>query len=382
MEQNYSKEKALLERFSQGMTTAEENLQISQAFNEFAKQSEQQFEEQDLAQVGHQIWMQLPLQQQLSSSTSRKLWLKIATVAAVLVLIFSGLYFYVKNTGFDQEKNVLMKNDVRPGCIGATLTLGDGQEIKLADQQIGKLAQTGGVQISKLANGQLLYEIQDQNNQENQMNTLSTARGEVYQLRLPDGSRVWINSASSISYNTNLNNQQRGGQRIVRLSGEAYFEIAKDKKHPFVVKTTGQQVEVLGTHFNISAYPSDKFTHTTLLEGVVKVSNASESRLLKPNQQAELAGSGLKITDINAAYEVGWKDGVFVFNYEPLEAVMTKISRWYDLKIVYVDSSIKEELFFGTVSKFEQLSKALNMLARTEVVRFEVEGKTVRVFKK
>jgi transmembrane sensor len=271
---------------------------------------------------------------------------------------------------------------VRPGSVGATLTLGDGQEIKLADQQIGKLAQTGGVQISKLANGQLLYEIQDQNNQENQINTLSTARGEVYQLRLPDGSRVWINSASSISYNTNLNNQQRGGQRIVRLSGEAYFEIAKDKKHPFVVKTTGQQVEVLGTHFNISAYPSDKFTHTTLVEGVVKVSNASESRLLKPNQQAELAGSGLKVTDINAAYEVGWKDGVFVFNYEPLEAVMTKISRWYDLKIVYVDSSVKEELFFGTVSKFEQLSKALNMLARTEVVRFEVEGKTVRVFKK
>lgn len=380
MEQNYSKEKDLLERFKEGKTTAEENLQIAQAFNEFAKQAEQQFEEQDMAKIGNQIWMRLPVQQ--LPSVTKRLWFRIAATAAVFVLIFSGLYFYIEYKGLDKERNVVLENDVKPGRTGATLTLGNGQKIKLADQQNGKLAQTGGVQISKLANGQLLYEIKDQSNPENQMNTLSTARGEVYQLRLPDGSRVWINSASSITYPTMLNNQQAGGQRIVRLSGEAYFEIAKDKKHPFIVMTSGQQVQVLGTHFNISAYLSDKFTRTTLLEGAVKVSSSSGSSLLRPNQQAELSGSALKVTDINAAYEVGWKDGVFVFNYEPLEAVMTKISRWYDLNVVYVDPSVKDELFFGTVSKFEQLSKALNMLARTEVVRFEVDGKTVRVFKR
>lgn len=380
MEQNYSKEKELLERFREGKTTAEENLQIAQAFNNFARQAEQQFDEQDMAQIGHQIWMQLPAQQ--LPSTTKRLWFRIAATAAVFILIFSGLYFYVEHKSFAKEQNVMLENDVKPGGIGATLTLGNGQKIRLADQQNGKLAQTGGVQISKLANGQLLYEIKDQNHQENQMNTLSTARGEVYQLRLPDGSRVWINSASSITYPTILNNRQAGGQRIVRLSGEAYFEIAKDKKHPFIVKTSGQQVEVLGTHFNISAYPSDNFTHTTLLEGAVKVSSTSGSSLLRPNQQAELLGSALKVTDINAAYEVGWKDGVFVFNYEPLEAVMAKISRWYDLNVVYIDPSVKDELFFGTVSKFEQLSTALNMLARTEVVRFEVDGKTVRVFKR
>ena len=184
---------------------------------------------------------------------------------------------------------------------------------------------------------------------------------------MPDGSRVWLNADSKLTFSTNI---IANGTLRVNLEGEAYFEVAKDKQHPFV-QSKGQEIEVLGTHFNVTAYPDDLYTNTTLLEGKVEVSTPQGNQtILSPGQQAINQNGSLRTQRVNAQEAVAWKNGEFIFNDEPLESIMLKIAIWYNVENEFRDSNLKKKTFGGSISKFKDVSDVLRMLALTKDVDY------------
>ncbi|MBE9601366.1 FecR family protein [Pedobacter sp. MC2016-24] len=312
-----------------------------------------------------------------------KLWPRFAVAAAVTVIAF-GTWFYTNQ--IDSIRNIsasgqIIANDIAPGGIGATLTLANGEKVRLTDADNGELARQAGVTVTKSASGEIIYEITSAakvENQEGAINTLSTARGETYKLRLPDGSRVWLNAASSITYSANL---LQLGKRKVTLQGEGYFEISKNKAHPFVVESKGQQVEVLGTHFNIKAYGDEPAMATTLLEGSVMVSQASKKVILKPGQQALNKDNVFAVAAVDIDEAVAWKNGLFMFKGEKISDIMKKVQRWYDVDIVYNDGNVGALKFSGTISRYDHVSKLLDILETTGLVHFKIEGRRIIVMK-
>ena len=303
------------------------------------------------------------------------LWPRFVAVASIILIIGVGLFFYLNQ---QQEKPLgQYANDVAPGMQGATLTLANGRKIKLTTASKGNLVNESGVSITKSSNGNLVYEIKDPaTGQSNAFNTLTTAKGETYQVRLPDGTLIWLNAASSLKYPVSFTKLK---SRNVELSGEAYFEVAKDKSHPFVVESNGQQVKVLGTHFNVNAYTDEPSTNTTLLEGSIKVMAAGSAVVVKPGQQANLRGNKITIEEVNVNAMVDWKNGKFRFKNEPLPSILRKISRWYDVQIEYQPDPSNTPTFSGSVSRFDNVSAVLKMLEETSDVKFLIEGKTIKV---
>ena len=305
---------------------------------------------------------------------ARKLWPAIAAAASLFLVLTAGLLYYTNpNQSDKQQAAVQNAPNILPGRTGATLTLANGRKISLAGTGKGEIAKEAGVTISKSKEGQLLYEAGPAVASHNQINTLTTANGETYQLLLPDGSTVYLNAASTLTYGTTLRDDR--GIRRVRLEGEAYFEIAKDKTHPFIVATNRQEVEVLGTHFNISNYANDPGSKTTLLEGSIRLNRHT---MLKPGQQAEVALSGrISVTEVDADNAVAWKNGYFQFDGEDLESIMRKVSRWYDVEIVYEDEQLKRLGFAGTVSRYKSVVQVLKTLQMTNALNFKVSGRTI-----
>lgn len=305
-------------------------------------------------------------------------WKKIA-VAASLLIAFSASYWLYRGT--DLKTNDQVANDINPGKNSATLTLSNGKKIKLTDAMTGKLAEETGVKITKTTDEQILYEAEAAGNTKANggLNTLSTSNGESYRIRLPDGSLVILNAASSLTYATNLN---KLNVRSVTLNGEAYFEISKDEKHPFVVKTASQEVAVLGTHFNINSYKDEPLVKTTLIEGMVKVTPENRNQksiILKPGEQAALSSGGtLLVTNVDTEEVLAWKNGYFLFNDEEIESILKKVARWYDVEIKY-ESTINKERFNGMISRSKSLNQVLKMLEKTDVVKFKTEGRRVIV---
>ncbi len=298
--------------------------------------------------------------------------------AAVLLVIATGYYWW---SGYDRKAIVPAgaeyKSDVQPGGDKAVLTLANGQKILLDSAANGKLAEQGMVKVIKPASGQLLYEGADD---KVSYNTLSTPRGGQYRLRLPDGTDVWLNAASSITYPTAFT----GGERTVNITGEAYFEVAKDAARPFHVKVNTMEVEVLGTHFNINSYSDEGMIKTTLLEGSVRINKGTsadgsfQSVVLKPGQQAQ-AAAGLKVIDrADIEQAVAWKNGMFLFKDQDIESIMKQVSRWYDVEISYDKRPVKE-LFNGAVPRNVPVSKVFHLLGLTEQVHFKIDGKKVLV---
>ena len=304
------------------------------------------------------------------------LWPRIAVAIIVIFALCSGLMVYINQKNkIENNEQTIFGNDVGPGKHSATLTLANGEKIRLGEYVEGKIANEAGVNISKSIDGEIIYSIEpNQKEETNSTNTLSTAKGEIYTLVLPDKSKVWLNSASRITYNTSL---YKNGKRIVFLDGEAYFQVAKDAKHPFIVKSLKQEVEVLGTHFNVSAY-KDEVISTTLLEGAVKI---NQKIILQPNEQAIVSEHGISVVKVFADSFVDWKDGVFSFERERLQSIMNKVARWYDVEVVYQDGNISsyKQTYTGTISKSENISSVLKALHELGGVNFQVTGRTVRV---
>lgn len=300
--------------------------------------------------------------------------------AAILLLIVSSVFVLInrneKNSTIAKKAQPQLQQDDRlPGGDRAILTLADGSSIVLDSAGNGMLAQQGTTKIIKKEDGQLLYNSSDNATDAVAYNLLQTPRGGQYKITLPDGSKVWLNAASSLKYPVVFS----GKERRVEITGEAYFEIAKDATRPFKVQLNQMQVEVLGTHFNINSYTDEETVRTTLLEGRVKVTAASENKFLQPGQQAQLKPSGnMKIVDdVNLEETVAWKDGNFQFENNDIKSVMRQLARWYDVEVSYQGNISKH--FIGGISRNVKLSQVLSMLQQTGEVRFIIEGKKIIV---
>ncbi|WP_316819071.1 FecR family protein [Pedobacter nyackensis] len=313
-----------------------------------------------------------------------KLWKSISVAAAVIAFI--GICIYLYKPATEQATDTTIASNIKPGKAGATLTLANGKQILINDALAGNIASQSGVKISKSADGQILYEVTDQNSSTTEYNTLTTIQGEETRVKLPDGSIVYLNAASEIKYPTSFAKLKN---RTIELTGEAYFEIAKDKSHPFIVTTDKQTVEVLGTHFNIQAYADEAATKTTLLEGSVKVaeknakSSNSKAHILKPGQQAvNSASSEISIKQVDTEEAVAWKNGFFIFENETMETAMRKISRWYNVDIIFKQQELKKDVFGGSVSRSENILGLLRVLSKAANVNMQAEGKSIIISKK
>ncbi|WP_316841631.1 FecR family protein [Pedobacter gandavensis] len=316
-------------------------------------------------EVAHQIKI-LPFHQ-------RKVFLYFS--AACISLILIGIIAIFQQDYLKKNLNNLVSSpsvkDIPAGGNKAVLTLADGKVITLNGAADGALVKVAGMVIRKTGDGQLVYEISGHQNAT--YNTITTPKGGTYQVKLSDGTHVWLNAASSIRFPTSFASLK---ERTIELVGEAYFEVSKDVKHPFKVHTAHQEVEVLGTHFNISSYVDDEQVKTTLLEGAVKVSNLQQEGvhvILKPGQQSVMAQGQIKITKADIEEVLAWKNGLFVFNDEPLEHIMKRVARWYDVEVVYEPGLDKNKLFGGSVSRFDNVSKVLRQLELTGGVHFKIE---------
>lgn len=317
-------------------------------------------------------------------------WMRYAAAAAVLAILSFGIYFY-RNQKTSTENN-FAKHDILPGGNKATLTLADGRVIDLSKVNIGELADQSGISIQKAVNGQLIYSVKSKSNQHNladklTYNTIATPRAGQYQVNLPDGSKVWLNSESSIRFPVQFSK----AERRVELKGEAYFEVAKVYKNlkspgerlPFLVSSENQTVEVLGTHFNVNAYPDERATKTTLLEGAVKVfaDKVQSVSYLKPNQQAILIGRTIVVSAVDVEEAIAWKNGLFIFNNQNLGDIMKQAERWYNVEVVFSDEALKLEEFNGTTSRFKNISQLLEVLESTGSVHFKIEGRRIVAMK-
>jgi hypothetical protein len=339
------------------------------------------YTDEALERVSAEMWQVIKPEKAVVLPAKKILWPQILVAAAAVVIVICSVLLYRSDLAFSPTKSVIV-NDIAPGTTGATLTLANGTKIDLKKAPTGDLAHIPGIKIKKSANGQLIYEILPTPGATANpalTNTLSTANGETYKVQLPDGSMVWLNATSSISYSTDMN---RLSERQVKLSGEAYFEVAKLNHVPFAVITDKQKVEVLGTHFNIHSYPIDGETTTTLLEGSVRVVNAKGQLVtLKPNQQAITTTDQLWTKQVNANDVAAWRNGLFVFQDESLERIMRKLARWYNLEVVYTPGVNKNELYYGNVSRYDNVSKILETLELTKGIHFKIEGRRVTLMK-
>lgn len=297
----------------------------------------------------------------------RRSWFR-ASAAAVLLFMISSSAFYLFS---HKKENVVAQNeihirakDIPPGTNSAVLTLDDGTTIKLDSAANGTLAQQGNMKVRKI-NGEIAYNKAGKGtvNTKPVYNTITTANGNEYQLILADGTKVWLNAASSIRYPASFS----GDERRVEITGEVYFEVAHDPSKPFKVQfntaTDGAgEVEVLGTHFDVNAYPDEENIKTTLLEGSVKIKKANNIQMLSPGQQAVLTSNTILLKkDIDVSQVVAWKDGFFMFNNTDLQTIMRQMARWYNVDVNF-EGKINSEGYSGKISRAVPLSKFLKVL--------------------
>ena len=302
-----------------------------------------------------------------------RMWMR---VAAAVVFFAIASYWFIDKKDNEKAKVIALaekQSPILPGGNHAVLTMSDGSTILLDSMQNGTLQQ-GNTKVNKQG-GLLIYDTHASSiaNAPVVYNTLSTPRGGQYQVVLPDGSKVWLNAASSLLFPTAFT----GSQRKVELTGEAYFEVAKNKDKPFLVKVGDMQVKVLGTHFNINAYSDENTIRTSLLEGSVKIIKDNKSKLLKPGNQAVLnkKQNEIDITDIDMNGVMAWKNGLFQFEGDNITTIMREIGRWYNVEIVY-SGKVPARTFEGKISRNAELSEVLRILELSKV-KFSVVGRKI-----
>ncbi|MFB9109466.1 FecR family protein [Flavobacterium gyeonganense] len=319
----------------------------------------------------------------ISPEKNKNQFYKYAAAASIVLLLGTGIFYFTKPQ--QQIIKVAEKpKDIAPGGNRGILTLSNGKQIVLSDisakDTIAHEGEKEEVTIKMDANGVITYTINPDADvskaDANSFNTLSTPTGGQYNIVLADGTKVYLNTVSSIKYPTRFN----GKERIVELEGEAYFEVAKNKNKPFIVKSDTQTIEVLGTHFNVHAYHNEPSVKTTLLEGSVAVTSKDQKAVLKPGEQSNVTANVSRITirkvDIEAA--IAWKNGRFKFDNADLKTVMKQLERWYGIKVEY-RGDVSDVRFNGGTFMNKNLSEVLKVLELSNI-KFKVEGKTIVVY--
>jgi transmembrane sensor len=304
-----------------------------------------------------------------------RLFTAVASVAALLLLLAgAGWWLMAGRHSHSISDTVATKPDIAPGRNAAILTLSGGRRL-LLDSATEDTVLTEGAAVVANTHGRLAYNPGNAPTTETIYNTLTTQRGNQYQLTLPDGTRVWLNAASSITYPTGFT----GSSRTVSITGEAYFKVAKIPSQPFRVKSDGQDITVLGTSFNVNCYPDEPASRTTLVDGSVLVTTRQTSRVLEPGQQA-LTKEGLiqLVPKADVEQTLAWKDGLVKLTGTNIREVMRQVSRWYDVDVEY-QGDLDNAVFIGIVSRQQDLSKLLQVLEATGSVHCTLDNKKIIV---
>ncbi|WP_126246678.1 FecR family protein [Chitinophaga rhizosphaerae] len=289
------------------------------------------------------------------------------SAAAAVLFVAAGVWYFNRHQPVPQPMvSVNAPPDVAPGKNGAILTLSDGSQLELDSAGNGLISRQSGTAVVLGSDG-LQYTPEDPGAGELKYNTIATSKGRQFTVTLPDGSKVWLNAASSLRFPVAFN----GGERAVELSGEGYFEVAKDAAKPFRVKVPGKlDLEVLGTSFNVNAYANERNSYTTLVTGAVRIAqagNAAGAMVLRPGEQLQAGGNGMEvIPGANLDKAVAWKNGLFNFDGAGLRDMMRQLERWYDLEVVY-EGNVPDVVFFGEMSRKLKLSDVLSGLERSDV---------------
>jgi len=313
-------------------------------------------------------------------------WYQVGVAAILLAFLSIGLYFYTNRTintqvAISKSEAIKKKAIIKPGGDKAILTLSDGSKIILEDAKKGLLANQAGVSIQKTADGEILYSFAKNGSSASEKlpqaviyNKIETPFGGKYQINLPDGSKVWLNSASTLRFPALFS----GNTREVELNGEAYFDVAKNPNKPFKVITKDQIVEVLGTQFNINSYSDEETFKTTLIEGSVKIIYKDKVVMLGPGQQFQPNMKSAKVTEADTDEVMAWKNGYFLFKDEDIQSIMRKVSRWYNVEVTY-SGNIPDVGFGGNISRSKDINEVLNVLQLTNAVHFKIEGRRITV---
>lgn len=354
--------KKLLHRYNAGKCTEAEKTLLESWYSQFEFQKLPELTNDQLAEI-------LSIQTALPQRKIKSLIPWISSAAAVLLLCLSiGSYFLWHKHRLPQGVEKYTYN-VPPGSDKAILTLANGKKVVLSANQVGKLAEQGGVAVDRTADGKVLYTASEKQDPTVAMlyNTLSTPRGGQYSLVLADGTKVWLNAASSIKYPVAFN----GDERKVEITGEAYFEVEHNAAKPFRIIAGNQVIEDLGTQFNVNSYVDEPITKVTLIAGSVKVSGNKENIILKPGQQSQFpnqsTNQSIRITDnADVAEVLAWKNGLFKFHKASLQTVMRQLSRWYNVNVNY-EGKIPDVEFSGEITRNVNMSEVLDILSYLKV---------------
>lgn len=318
--------------------------------------------------------------QEPSKPVFKMAWLKYA--AAVFIVLGVAIFWVQTKSPERQQLSSSSAQEVVPGGNKAILTLSNGTKISLTDAVKGLLKNEDGISITKSADGEVVYSATNSENASNRVvqHTIETPRGGEYEITLPDGSKAWLNAESSLKYPVRF----AGKERRVEMTGEVYFEIVKNRTMPFKVNSANQEIEVLGTHFNVNAYADEPVVRTTLLEGSVRVQVVPSSpeivRTLKPGEQSALTAKGIEVKRVDTEETMAWRNGDFIFKSESLSSILRKVSRWYDVEVIYkIDANAIK--FDGMVSRKRNIAAVLNMIESTGNVHFKLEGRRLIVMK-
>lgn len=368
---------SLLKKYRAGKCTADELALIESWYMELEGAAPNPGTAVDFDLLQERIWSRVTETSRKQKKVKERRYWSVAAAACVLLAAGTG-YLMFSSRERPQTKIVQTTvQDIPAGTNKAVLILAGGQQIILDTARMGPIATQGGVTVTKNKNGQLVYTISNlsllpKGERGTAYNTISTPNGGQYELILPDGSHVFLNAASSLKYPIAFN----GPSRRVELSGEGYFEVAKNRDKPFIVSSKGQSVKVLGTHFNVASYP-DEPVITTLVEGKVEISASSfpQKAILRPGDQSTVLTNGLVITKVNAQDIVAWKDGLFVFSETNLRDVMRQIARWYDVEVDY--ASMPNIKFDGEISRETTLLNVLKLIEAGSETQFKLEGRRI-----
>jgi ferric-dicitrate binding protein FerR (iron transport regulator) len=354
--------KLLAQKWQTGNISDDEKIEFNNWYNGFDDTFLEETSAETVSDLKERLYHNIAQKENIPAQRVRQLmpWQRIAAAAAVLLMLSIAGWFVWHKPSVEQ-----IAQNIPAGGNRAILTLVNGQRIVLTSAKNGVLAQQGTITISKTADGKVVYNtaggVVSAKNTDNALayNTISTPRGGQYWVVLADGSRVLLNAASSLKYPVTF----KGTERLVELTGEAYFEVVHNAASPFRVKTAGQLIEDVGTHFNVNAYTDEPDTKTTLLEGGVKVTSltTAATKLLVPGQQAVLDSHSFTVQKANIEQALAWKDGLFVFDHTDLHSLMRQVSRWYNIDVAY-EGDVKNDQFFGEVERKYSLAEVVKVL--------------------
>ncbi|NOW96057.1 FecR family protein [Mucilaginibacter sp. SG564] len=361
---------ALLSKYASGECTEEEKVLLEHWF--YIQNSTDLPSIEEINADLDDVWS--GLQQE---PVSMRLWPRFAAAASIILFLSFGAYVITRKA--KPESNREAKNQIiTPGHNQATLSLANGKKIILTKGLSGRLAIQGKTNIIA-SQGNISY-AGSADEKSVSYNTMSTSKGQQspYPLVLADGTKVWLNADSKLTFPTAFISRERN----VKLKGEGYFEVAKDPKHPFIVTTDKQEVKVLGTHFNICSYDDDPATITTLIEGSVEITEKKNERegILKPGQQSILSSNQMKIREADVDEAIAWKDGYFMFESGDIESIMRKVARWYDIEVVY-EGPIPQTKFYLSADRFSSISSLLKPLESSKRIHFKIEGRRITISK-